>query len=71
MFSVSVNVTNFDQHPIVDNYKLDSLKLVFSGAAPLGGEIEKALSARLKVPVSFNFLSLTCGFLFWRKFFEF
>ena len=35
------------KHPAVDNYDLSKLKIVFSGAAPLGAETSRALSARL------------------------
>jgi acyl-CoA synthetase (AMP-forming)/AMP-acid ligase II len=35
------------KHPLVDQYDLSSLKLVFSGAAPLGAELEVACSERL------------------------
>jgi len=33
--------------PLVDNYDLSSLRMIGSGAAPLGGELEKAVSKRL------------------------
>jgi acyl-CoA synthetase (AMP-forming)/AMP-acid ligase II len=35
------------KHPLVDKYDLSSLELVFSGAAPLGAELEEACTARL------------------------
>lgn len=35
------------KHPAVDNYDLSSIRLISSGAAPLGEELEKACSARL------------------------
>ena len=35
------------KHPLVDQYDLSSLELVFSGAAPLGAELEEACAARL------------------------
>jgi 4-coumarate--CoA ligase len=35
------------KHPLVDNYDLSSLKLVFSGAAPLGAELAGEAGARL------------------------
>jgi len=39
------------KHPSVDKYNLSSLKMIFSGAAPLGVDIERAVIQRLKVPV--------------------
>ncbi|ORY92647.1 AMP binding protein [Leucosporidium creatinivorum] len=38
--------------PIVDNYNMSSLKLVISGAAPLGPELERDLAKRLKTNVT-------------------
>jgi acyl-CoA synthetase (AMP-forming)/AMP-acid ligase II len=35
------------KHPLVDRYDLSSLELVFSGAAPLGAELERACADRL------------------------
>ncbi|WP_298857436.1 AMP-binding protein [uncultured Sulfitobacter sp.] len=35
------------KHPIVDNYDLSSLEQIFSGAAPLGGEVSDAVGKRL------------------------
>eukprot|EP00605_Chrysophyceae_sp_TOSAG23-4_P002217 GSChrysophyteH1.ASY1.ANO1.2460.1 assembled CDS len=35
------------KHPLVDDYKLDSLETLMSGAAPLGGEIQELASLRL------------------------
>jgi acyl-CoA synthetase (AMP-forming)/AMP-acid ligase II len=35
------------KHPLVDAFDLSSLELVFSGAAPLGAELEEACTARL------------------------
>src|SRR5205085_11386052 len=40
------------KHPAVDEHDLSSLKLVFSGAAPLGPEMQEACSKRLGCPVS-------------------
>ena len=40
------------KHPLIDEYDLSSLKLVFSGAAPLGPELEEAVAARLGCRVS-------------------
>jgi acyl-CoA synthetase (AMP-forming)/AMP-acid ligase II len=39
------------KHPLVDQYDLSSLRLVLSGAAPLGAELEKACEERLGCPV--------------------
>jgi len=36
------------KHPVVDNYDLSSIRLISSGAAPLGPELEKACAERLK-----------------------
>src|SRR3989338_5984062 len=35
------------KHPLVANYDLSSLKMIFSGAAPLGREVQQAVEARL------------------------
>ncbi len=35
------------KHPSVENYKLDHLRIVFSGAAPLGAELSKEVEARI------------------------
>jgi acyl-CoA synthetase (AMP-forming)/AMP-acid ligase II len=35
------------KHPIVDNYDLSSIEQIFSGAAPLGGEVSDAVAKRL------------------------
>jgi acyl-CoA synthetase (AMP-forming)/AMP-acid ligase II len=35
------------KHPLVDQFDLSSLQLVFSGAAPLGAELEEACTERL------------------------
>jgi len=35
------------KHPIIDNYDLSSLEVVMSGAAPLGGDVQKAMQDRL------------------------
>ncbi len=40
------------RHPAVDEHDLSSLQLVFSGAAPLGPELQEACSKRLGCPVS-------------------
>jgi acyl-CoA synthetase (AMP-forming)/AMP-acid ligase II len=39
------------KHPMVANYDLSALHTLFSGAAPLGGELSKAVEARLHVRV--------------------
>lgn len=39
------------KHPAVDRYDLSSLRIVFSGAAPLGPELEESCSRRLGVSV--------------------
>ncbi len=39
------------KHPIVDQYDLGSLRLIFSGAAPLGEALAKEASERLGCPV--------------------
>ena len=40
------------KHPIIDNYDLSSVREIFSGAAPLGGEIADAAAARLGCSVA-------------------
>jgi acyl-CoA synthetase (AMP-forming)/AMP-acid ligase II len=35
------------KHPVVDKYDLESLDLIMSGAAPLGGELAEACASRL------------------------
>ncbi|MCA9965142.1 MAG: AMP-binding protein [Anaerolineales bacterium] len=40
------------KHPLVDNYDLSSLRLVGSGAAPLGREVEEAFMNRLGTQVT-------------------
>jgi acyl-CoA synthetase (AMP-forming)/AMP-acid ligase II len=39
------------KHPVVDNYDLSSLRIVFSGAAPLSAELAAEASGRLDVEV--------------------
>jgi acyl-CoA synthetase (AMP-forming)/AMP-acid ligase II len=39
------------KHPVVESYDLSSLKLVGSGAAPLGAEMQRVCENRLKTPV--------------------
>jgi acyl-CoA synthetase (AMP-forming)/AMP-acid ligase II len=40
-------VLGLAKHPMVDKYDLKSLKALMSGAAPLGGDIQKACADRL------------------------
>ena len=35
------------KHPLVDQFKLDTLQVMLSGAAPLGGDVAAAVAARL------------------------
>ena len=44
-------VLGLAKHPLVDKYDLKSLRVMFSGAAPLGAELAAAASARLGVRV--------------------
>jgi acyl-CoA synthetase (AMP-forming)/AMP-acid ligase II len=44
-------VLGLAKHPLVDKYDLTSLRVMFSGAAPLGAELAAAASARLGVRV--------------------
>ncbi|HUP87262.1 MAG TPA: AMP-binding protein [Acidimicrobiales bacterium] len=46
-FAVPPMVLALAKHPIIDDYDLSSLELVFSGAAPLGAELGKEASARI------------------------
>ncbi|KAJ3113570.1 putative fatty-acid--CoA ligase FadD10 [Phlyctochytrium bullatum] len=39
------------KHPLVDKFDLSSLKIVFSGAAPLGSDLSREVAQRLKVAV--------------------
>jgi 4-coumarate--CoA ligase len=40
------------KHPIIDQYDLSSLQLIFSGAAPLGAELGQQASARIGCEVT-------------------
>ncbi len=40
------------KHPLVDKYDLSKLRLIISGAAPLGAEVEEAVIARLGCAVT-------------------
>ena len=46
-FAVPPIVLAFAKHPMVDDYNTDSLKVVFSGAAPLSAELGEQAAARL------------------------
>ena len=46
-FAVPPIVLAFAKHPMVDDYNTDSLKVVFSGAAPLSAELGEEAAARL------------------------
>jgi acyl-CoA synthetase (AMP-forming)/AMP-acid ligase II len=39
------------KHPLVDKFDLSSLRMIMSGAAPLGAELEKACQERVGCPV--------------------
>jgi 4-coumarate--CoA ligase len=47
LFLVPPIVLALAKHPIVDQYDLSSVRQIFSGAAPLGGEIAEAAAQRL------------------------
>ena len=46
-FAVPPMVLALAKHPIIDDYDLSSLELVFSGAAPLGADLAAEASARI------------------------
>jgi len=46
-FAVPPIVLAFAKHPMIDDFNTDSLKVVFSGAAPLSGELGDEAAARL------------------------
>ncbi len=52
LFLVPPIVLALAKHPIVDEYDLSSVKQIFSGAAPLGGEIAEAAAKRLGCEVA-------------------
>jgi 4-coumarate--CoA ligase len=52
LFLVPPIVLALAKHPIVDEYDLSSVRQVFSGAAPLSGELGEAVSARLGCTVA-------------------
>lgn len=50
------------KHPLVDRYDLSSLKYIMTGAAPLGAEVERAVSERLGVIVGQGYgMTEVCG----------
>ena len=50
-FVVPPIVLAFAKHPLVDKYDLSSLRKIFSGAAPLGGELTAEAAARVDCKV--------------------
>ncbi len=42
-------VLSLSKNPIVDNYKLPKLKMIFSGAAPLGEDLTRSCMTRLEI----------------------
>ena len=46
-FAVPPIVLALAKHPVVDNYDLSNIKVIFSGAAPLSGELGEAAAQRL------------------------
>jgi len=52
LFIVPPIVLALAKHPIVDKYDMSSVKQIFSGAAPLGGEIAEAAAKRLGCEVA-------------------
>lgn len=52
LFLVPPIVLALAKHPVVDNYDLSSVKQIFSGAAPLGGELAEAAAQRLGCTVA-------------------
>ncbi len=50
-FAVPPMVLALAKHPLVDSYDLSSLKMVFSGAAPLGAELAMEAAARIGTEV--------------------
>jgi len=51
-YAVPPIVLALAKHPIVDQYDLSSLRRIFSGAAPLGGELADEASARIGCTVA-------------------
>ena len=52
LFLVPPIVLALAKHPVVDDYDLSSVKQIFSGAAPLGGELAEAAAERLDCSVA-------------------
>ena len=52
LFLVPPIVLALAKHPVVDGYDLSSVKQIFSGAAPLSGELSSAVTARLGCEVA-------------------
>jgi acyl-CoA synthetase (AMP-forming)/AMP-acid ligase II len=50
-FAVPPMVLGLAKHPSVDAYDISSLRKVFSGAAPLGGELAEEAAARIGCPI--------------------
>ncbi len=50
-FAVPPIVLGLAKHPAVENYDLSSLRSIFSGAAPLGGELGEEASNRVGCPI--------------------
>lgn len=50
-FAVPPIVLGLAKHPAVDQFDISSLRQVFSGAAPLGGELAEEASRRIDCPV--------------------
>ncbi len=50
-FAVPPIVLGLAKHPAVDDYDLSSLRKIFCGAAPLGGELGEEAAARIGCPV--------------------
>lgn len=51
LYAVPPIILALAKHPIVDSYDLSSLQVIFSGAAPLGAEVEQEAARRLGVSV--------------------
>ena len=52
LFLVPPIILGLAKHPIVDQYDLSSVKQIFSGAAPLGGELAEAAATRVGCTVA-------------------
>ncbi|MCP3936610.1 MAG: 4-coumarate--CoA ligase family protein [Actinomycetia bacterium] len=50
-YAVPPMVLAFAKQPVIDNFDLSSLKFIFSGAAPLGAELQEECEARVGCPV--------------------